>query len=228
MIPLHDIWVVLPAYNEETVICKVIETIQTCGFRRIIVIDDGSEDQTASKAESCGAMVVQHLVNRGAGASTQTGIELARMKGCQYLAFMDADGQHDPADLLKLWEKMEATQCDIVIGSRFLQTSGKIPVTRIIFNGIANTLTNVFCKGRYTDTQSGLRLLNRKAIEKLELEIDGFGYCSEMLIVAEQEQLKIEEAASTVRYSAYSISKGQDFQIGITTALNFIWNTIFK
>ena len=220
--------VVLPAYNEAEVIADVIKGIRAQGIEAIVVINDGSRDDTVSVAERNGATVVSHMINRGAGAACQTAIQLAREQGWPGLIFMDADGQHFPEDIPHLLKKMSEGECDLLIGSRFLQKGNTIPPTRVVFNGIANLLTNLFCKHRYSDTQSGFRMLNQKAIEQISLQIDGFGFCSEMIQVAEQQNLRIQEVPIRVRYSTYSIRKGQDFQIGINTAINFIWNTIFK
>lgn len=228
MISKKEITVILPAYNESSVIQKVIQSIVDYGIENVIVIDDGSTDETAKIATRAGAWVYSHIINRGAGAAFQTGINLARQKQWPYVAFMDSDGQHNPRDLDQLVQKMETSRCDLVIGSRFLQKNKEIPYIRIFFNKIANLLTNIFCKNNYTDTQSGFRLFNQRAIERINLKLDGFGYCSEMIIEGEKADLKIAEIPISVHYSTYSISKGQDFQNGISTAINLLWNIIFK
>lgn len=221
-------WVCLPAYNEAPVLQEVISELRGEGFHKICILNDGSTDGTEELARQLGVLVVSHPINRGAGAAAMTGIELARRRGWQHLAFMDADGQHIAHDLHSLHEQMYTQQCDLVVGSRFLKTNLCIPRSRRLLNNIANGMTNLFARGSYSDSQSGMRLLNRKAIEAISLKIDGFGFCSEMLMEAENHQLAIEEAAISVRYTAYSISKGQDLQIGFTTALNFLWNLLFR
>lgn len=221
-------WVCLPAYNEATVLEEVITELRSEGFHKICLVNDGSTDGTAALAHQLGVLVVSHPINRGAGAAAMTGIEMARRRGWQHLAFMDADGQHIARDLHSMHEQMHAQQYDLVVGSRFLHPSLCIPRSRRLLNGIANGMTNLFARGSYSDSQSGMRLLNRKAIEAIDLRIDGFGFCSEMLLEAENHQLSTGEAAISVRYTAYSISKGQDLQIGFTTALNFLWNLLFR
>ncbi len=228
MIALSHIYVLLPAYNEASSIIEVINGLKNKGIHNILVINDGSTDNTAQLVRQEPVHLVNHLINRGAGAAIQTGIELARHQGWPYIALMDADGQHDANDILVLKEKMEQSNCDLVVGSRFMKNGNQIPRTRIVFNFIANLMTNIFSKKKFTDSQSGLRLLNRKAIESINLELDGFGFCSEMLNKAEKADLKIEETATKVLYTKYSISKGQDFNVGITTAFNFLWNIFFK
>jgi glycosyltransferase involved in cell wall biosynthesis len=220
--------VILPAYNEAEVIGEVIAEIRSVMTCRIIVIDDGSKDATSACAREHGVSVIRHLLNRGAGAACMTGIGLARKMNWQRIAFLDADGQHVAADLLVLLACMEETGADLVIGSRFMNGGNTIPRIRRFFNSVANLLTNTFCKNSYSDTQSGFRLLNRHAIESIDLHQDDFSYCSEMIVQAEQLDLKIEECPISVRYTAYSMSKGQDFQVGVMTAFHFLWKLIFK
>jgi glycosyltransferase involved in cell wall biosynthesis len=228
MISKSDITVVIPAYNEAPVIGQVIRRILDCGFARVVVVNDGSRDDTATVARQAGATVLSHRINRGAGAAAQTGISYARRRGFPYLVQIDADGQHYPEDIEAMAARMAETDCDIVIGSRWLGRNTGVPATRIAYNRISNLFTNFFCRSRYTDSQSGMRLLNRKTIEALHLHLDGFGYCSEMIVQAEERRLKIEEVPIRVAYTEYSMSKGQDLQMGITTAMNLLWKLIFQ
>ena len=228
MIPAGDITVCLPAYNEASVLGEVIQGLRSAGYERICVVDDGSSDNTGQVARHAGAVTVRHPINRGAGAAVQTAIELARRRRWKYILFMDADGQHVVSDIELLALKMAATGDDLVIGSRFLAPSAGIPRSRRILNGIGTGMTNLFCRFRYTDTQSGLRLLNRRAIRSLQLRIDGFGFCSEMIHQAEAAGLNVSETPISVRYTDYSRSKGQDLPMGFTTAIHFIWQVLFR
>lgn len=227
-IPASEVWVLLPAYNEGRVIGQVIREVRMLGFDRILVVNDGSDDQTGAVALEQGAVLISHPINRGAGAVVQTGIIWARRHQVQYLVQLDADGQHHPTDIPALISAMEMTGCDIVIGSRFAKESSDIPRIRIFYNQISNLITNWFCDKWYSDTQSGFRMLSRSAIEKLDLHLDGFGYCSEMIIQAEQKGLEIAEVPISVSYTEYSMSKGQDFYNGVVTAINLLWKLIFQ
>ena len=227
MIPAKDIAVMIPAYNEGPMIGEVVTHVRTCGYKNIIVVDDGSRDNTRKQALDAGARVISHPINRGAGAASQTGLHYARQQGFPYVIQLDADGQHHPEDMETLIAKMAEGRWDIVIGSPFIQMSEGIPQRRIAYNRVSNLLTNWFCRGSYSDSQSGFRMLNRRAIEKLNLGLDGFGYCSEMIVVGERIGLSIGEAAIKVSYTEYSMSKGQDLHMGITTAVNLIWKLIF-
>ena len=224
-LPIH---VIIAAYNEAPVIAGVIAGIKAVVDCPVVVIDDGSNDQTAQVAQKAGAIVLQHPVNRGAGAACMTGIMLARQQNWPCAVFMDADGQHLPEDIAVLYQTYLDSQADMVIGSRFAKTKNDIPWLRRRFNGLANGLTNLFCRGHYSDTQSGFRLLGPRAIQSLKLVQDDFSYCSEMIIQADREQLRIAECPIHVRYTEYSISKGQDFQVGLTTAFQFLWKIMFR
>ena len=228
MIHPSQVTICLPAYNEASVVGKVIANLYAEGYSQVCVVDDGSEDGTYRAARRAGATVVRHPINRGAGAAVQTAIELARRRRWRYVLFMDADGQHLVSDIELLLLKMATAEDDLVIGSRFLAPSPGIPRSRKWLNGIGTGLTNLFCKYRYTDTQSGMRLLNRRAIQKLNLRIDGFGFCSEMIHQAEAAGLAVSETPISVRYTDYSRSKGQDLPMGFTTAIHFLWNMLFR
>lgn len=226
MIEPTDILIVIPAYNEGTVISDVVHRVMAEGYPHVLVVNDGSSDDTCEQAKKAGAIVISHLINRGAGAGAQTGIDFARRKGMKYIVQIDADGQHYPEDIRSLSETMDSENADIVIGSRFMVTNREIPKVRVIYNKISNVFTNWFCTRWYSDTQSGFRMLNRTAIEEIDLHIDGFGYCSEMIILSEKRGLKISEVPIRVIYTQYSMSKGQDLQMGITTALNILWKLV--
>lgn len=223
----HDVWIIIPAYNEAPAIGSVIRHVQQHGFNNILVINDGSSDDTAAIALRNGAEVITHIINRGAGAVAQTGIEFARRHKIEYIIQIDADGQHHAEDLLRFVQRMEHGGCDIIIGSRFAEYRKAIPPIRRFYNFISNILTNWFCQNWYSDSQSGFRMLNSRAIHKLDLRLDGFGYCSEMIIQAERLGLKIIEIPISVSYTEYSLSKGQNFAVGILTAFNLLWKLIF-
>ncbi|MBR9919589.1 MAG: glycosyltransferase family 2 protein [Bacteroidetes bacterium] len=223
----EDIWTLIPAYNEAGMIQEVIRDLKEAGFSNVLIVDDGSTDDTYSLALNAGARVLKHVVNRGAGAAVQTGLQYAKQQNWKYLAMMDADGQHAASDIKIMYDAMVEADLDLVVGSRFMNLDNEIPTSRRFFNRIGNLMTNLSCKGHYTDSQSGLRFLNNRALQVLELHIDGFGFCSEMLYQAELDGLKIGEIPAQVQYTAYSMGKGQDFEAGITTALMYLRRIFF-
>lgn len=223
----ESILVILPAYNEGKVIGTVLQSVKNEGYHNICVIDDGSTDQTSQIAQNAGVFVLRHLINRGAGAAIQTGLSYAKKEGYPYAVLMDSDGQHFPSDIAHLSEKIVRSQADIVIGNRFMRSKTSIPTHRIIYNNIADLYTNIFCKKNYSDTQSGFRLLNRRAIELLQLKNRDFAFCSEMIFYAEKNKLRIEECPIQVKYTTYSLNKGQNLREGIRTARSILWRVIF-
>ena len=113
--------IILSAYNEEKQVGKVISSCRNEGYEDVIVVNDGSTDNTVNAARNAGAAVISHMINRGAGAATQTGLEAARMMGADIAVTMDADGQHQACDIKNLVECLIKQKTDIVIGSRFLK-----------------------------------------------------------------------------------------------------------
>ena len=112
----NSVWVVVPAYHEASVIASVIEEIRRAGYQNIIVVDDGSADQTCTVAQSCGVIALRHRLNRGKGAATKTGIEAAKLLGAEIIVTMDGDGQHDPTDIEKLVNPIRNRKAEVVLG----------------------------------------------------------------------------------------------------------------
>lgn len=220
--------ILIPVYNEGKVLGGVIKDIKERGFKNILVVDDGSEDRTSIVAKRKNAVVIKHFLNRGAGAATQTGIEYAKMNHYKYLIIIDGDGQHHPEDINYLLSALIKTNSDMVIGNRFLNTKNKFPFSRIVYNKIANHLTCLFCKKYYTDTQSGFRALNNKALQKIKIENDGFEFCSDIIIMADKQGLKITETPIRVTYNKYSLNKGQNFLMGVRTGIKLILGKLIK
>ena len=135
------IYIVIPAFNEASVIQDVIQEVQSAGYANIIVVDDGSTDDTQSKAsEIIGKNSLRHKINRGKGAATKTGIEAAKLLGADIIVTIDGDGQHDPQDIAKLVEPIQKQVCEVVLGSRLTNPEG-MPWYKIIHNKIANVIT---------------------------------------------------------------------------------------
>lgn len=223
-----DILVILPAFNEAPMIGTVLSKLRFMGYSNVCVVDDGSSDRTGREALKYGATLLTHPINRGAGAAIQTGISYAKNSGFQHAVLMDSDGQHLPEDIERLYDSMQQSKADIVIGNRFSRKENEIPDHRIVYNHIANVFTNIFCRKKYLDTQSGFRLLNRNAIEKMQIRNRGFGFCSEMLIYSERAGLVIKETPIQVLYTTYSMNKGQNLQEGIRTARSILWRVLFE
>lgn len=221
MIDKKNILITLPAYNEATVIKEVLIGIQQEGYPNILVVDDGSDDNTSKLAKEHARHVIKLCINCGVGAATRAAILAARELKYDYLVFIDADGQHYAEDIKNLIQEMEQSNSDLVIGSRFLLEQKGIPVIRRFYNMVANTITN-FGRFAVTDSQSGFRMLNKKAIHNIHLDIDDYGVCTEMIWKSNKAKLKITETSIRVRYTDYSMSKGQNLWKGIKTGISLI------
>src|SRR4051812_20313737 len=159
---------VVPAYNEEGTVADVVTSIreQAPEFD-VVVVDDGSTDATAERAERAGAKVVRHPFNLGIGGAVQSGFTYALENGYDRLAQVDGDGQHDPSELRKLIEAMDSSRdVDMICGSRFLteETDYVAPISRRTGIHIFAFLLSRIVGQRVTDPTSGFRLYNRRGI----------------------------------------------------------------
>lgn len=221
-----DILIVIPAYNEEKTIGSVIEDLRAHGYNHILVIDDGSIDKTFEIAASLNVYVVKHIINIGAGGASTTGIEIAKIIDPKIIVTFDADGQHKADEIIKLVTPIQNDEVDVVIGSRFLEKS-VVPPKRFIYNKIANLVTFILYGFSLSDTQSGLKAFNRKAYNAINIDTLRMEFCSEIIYRIKQEKLRIKEVNVKPVYSAYSLSKGQNFFIGITTFSRLVSSRIF-
>ena len=228
-------YIILPAYNEEKVIKEVITDIQKQGYSNIIVVNDGSSDNTYQEAKSTGIITLSHPINRGKGAATQTGIDAAKLLNADIIVTMDSDGQHNPKDIKKLIQPILNDKADVVIGSRMLNTKG-MPKSRIIMNKIANIVTYIFFGILVSDSQSGFRAYNRKAYTSVYTYMDRYEFESEMLGQIKNAKLRIKEVPIKVIYTDYSKNKykhmsrfsPQGLTNGFKMVIRLTENSLFK
>lgn len=209
-----NVCVVIPAYNESSTIGKVISDLigvanKTNFSVKVVVVNDGSSDNTSDIAKQNGATVIDHILNSGAGGATATGLSYADQNGFEMAATMDADGQHDPRDVLNGFSKMQSTKADLLIGSRLIDSKGMSRV-KILGNKGLSYITYVLFGINSTDSQSGLRIFSRKALGSLRWRTSGYEFCSEMLWRAKQLDLAVSEYPIKAIYTEYSQSKGQN------------------
>lgn len=206
--------IVIPAYNEDTVVGSVVESAKKQFAKSvhavtIVVIDDGSKDNTALEAEKAGATVIRHILNSGAGSATATGLSYAEQNGYDIAITMDADGQHLPSDVEKGINKMLSSNTDLLIGSRLIDNKGMSKV-KVLGNRGLSFITYILFGIDSTDSQSGLRVFSRRALEELRWKTNGYEFCSEMLWRAKQQNMNIDEYPIKAVYTDYSKSKGQN------------------
>ena len=204
----RGIWIVIAAYNEGAVIGDVIRPLTGAGYH-VVVVDDGSSDSTAAHAGAAGAAVLRHVINRGQGAALQSGLSYALRHGADILVTFDADGQHGADDVPRLVRPIADGTADIALGSRFLEHAAAVPRARRLLLRVAVMFTGVVSGIRLTDAHNGLRALSRRAAERVELHLDRMAHASELVDQLARTGLPLVEVPVNVRYTAYSIEKGQ-------------------
>jgi glycosyltransferase involved in cell wall biosynthesis len=167
--------VVLPVHDEQATLAAVVARVpELVGGHpvEVVVVDDGSTDASVAEAIRCGATVVSHGVNRGLGAAVRTGFDVARDRGAVACAFLDADGEYDPAELPLLFEPVEQGRADYVVGSRFGGRIESMLPHRRVGNIALTILTSMLARRRLSDAQSGFRLLGTRALAVAEVAHD--------------------------------------------------------
>lgn len=206
--------IVIPAYNEAKVIQGVIEDVSKelkgCNIdHKIVVVDDGSTDETRDAARGGGAYVISHILNSGSGSATATGLSYAQQNGFDIAATLDGDGQHSPSDLMSGIKKMINSEHDLLIGSRLIDSRG-MSKSKVLGNKGLSFATYLIFGVHVTDSQSGLRIFSRRALDNLKWKSSGYEFCSEMLWRAKQLNMSISEYPIKAIYTDYSKQKGQN------------------
>ena len=221
-------FIVIAAYNEGQVIEDVIREINTVCTANIIIVDDGSSDDTYKKAASQrGVITLRHKINRGKGAATKTGIVAANRLGADIIVTMDGDGQHDPTDIEALVTPIRNGDYDVVLGTRD-KIRGEMPLIKIIANKIGNIVTWILYGIHVSDSQSGFRAYSRFAASIIDTKADKYEYDSKVIREINNNRLKFTEVPIKVRYTDYSMGKPQKqgFINGIKTLLRMIWGML--
>lgn len=203
-----NIWSVVTAYNEQRRIGVVLDDLLKV-VRNVVVVDDGSRDDTAGEVLKRPAWLVRHAVNLGQGAALQTGIAFVLQRKAEYIITFDADGQHATADLPLLIEQLIAAEADFALGSRFLGKAQGIPWSRKLVLRLAVLFTRVFSGVALTDAHNGLRAMTRRGAQHLHITMNRMEHASEIIDQIARSGLKYVEAPVTVRYTADSLAKGQ-------------------
>jgi glycosyltransferase involved in cell wall biosynthesis len=211
-----DVWIVVPSFNEATVIGEVISELRSV-FDHVVCVDDGSADGTGEIARQAGAHLVRHPINLGQGAAIQTGIEYARSQpGATMFATFDADGQHRVKDLAAMIDRLAVGDVDVVIGTRFGRPVGSRPpfLKRVVLQ----TAARLSRRGRrlgLTDTNNGLRVFNKTVADGLNITMSGMSHATEIVMMIAENEWRVVEEPVEVLYTDYSKSKGQPLLNGV-------------
>ena len=211
------IFVIIPAFNEENRIGKVIRETRKYA-RNVVVVDDGSTDNTYSEAAKTGSDVLKHVINLGKGAALRTGTEYAIRKGADSVVYIDSDGQHSPKDIPELLKNIPDS--DIVFAYRDLE-SKRMPIIKKLGNFALDRILRVCFGVKIMDTQCGFKAMTKKAYRKLGLISSSYTIESELRRKTGKYNLRFSQVPiETVYQNKY---KGTHVFDGISIALNMLW-----
>ncbi len=194
---VREALVIIPALNEEKTVGAVIRSIlQATDQVDIVVVSDGSTDRTAEVAAEAGAYVISLTVNLGIGGAVQTGYRYARGKGYRYAVQIDADGQHDPADLPRLLEEARRDNADMILGSRYIQkTAYRSSTSRRMGMILLAAFVRLAVGYAIKDTTSGYRVVNRRTIELFSAQYPLDYPEVEVLVLMHRYKMTVREVA---------------------------------
>ncbi|HKJ59212.1 MAG TPA: glycosyltransferase family 2 protein, partial [Halobacteriales archaeon] len=224
-----EVLVGIPAYNEAGSIGDVVDRASEYGT--VVVVDDGSDDSTAAEARAAGAVVVEHEGNRGYGAALKTLFTEAERAGASNLVVIDADGQHEPADIPRLVDAQKESGSQLVIGSRFAEgAETNAPIYRLVGLFVVNLLTNLSLgvvrkRSRVGDSQSGFRAYDRRAIESLAADEsigDRMSASTDILYHAHHHDFAIEEVGTSIYYDVEAASSQNPLSHGLDLVNNIL------
>lgn len=219
---------IIPVYNEENSIGGVINEVKRY-YNKVICVNDGSKDKSSEVINKAGAILVEHAINLGAGAATQTGVDYALLdKSTKYFITVDADGQHEIKDAMRMLEHLKENNLDIVFGSRFLGTAHNISPAKRLFLKLAALFSKKTSGVTLTDPHIGIRVFNRNFAENLNLTMPGFAHASELLFRISEGGYKYAEIPVKITYSDYSKAKGQSMLNSINIVIDLLFHRMSK
>ncbi|MAG91149.1 hypothetical protein CMO83_05430 [Candidatus Woesearchaeota archaeon] len=216
-----NIWAVIPAYNEENEISSIVKKTKKY-VKNVVVVDDGSDDQTKQLAQNSGAKVLKHLVNLGKGAALKTGCDYVANKGAKFIIALDADAQHNPNDLPRFIEKLK--KYDVIFSYRKL--SREMPLILRIGNWFISNTVKFLYGIKLKDTQCGFRAFSIETYRKIRWNAPDYSMESEMISRAGKQRLKyVQIPIDTIYSDKY---KGTTVLDGIKIVLNMFWWKFFN
>ncbi|MBX3089356.1 MAG: glycosyltransferase family 2 protein [Cryobacterium sp.] len=211
-------------FNEGEVISSVLEDVLAT-FEHVVAIDDGSSDDSAERAHLAGAWVVRHPVNLGQGASLQTGFDFALSDPLMTeVVTFDADGQHSVADAKQMVERLQTENLDVIIGSRFIDNKTEVSRLKRLILWLATRYMRFTSGLALTDAHNGLRVIQRRLLEQIELRQNRMAHASELIDLIGQSAVKWAEHPTHILYTDYSKAKGQS----ILNSINILVELLFK
>jgi polyprenyl-phospho-N-acetylgalactosaminyl synthase len=204
----HSIFIIVPGFNEATVIRQTVETLLEKKYS-VVVVDDASTDNTRNVLLGLPLFYIRHLSNLGQGAAIRTGMELALKKGAEYIVTFDADGQHDVNDIEKMLRLLQQEKADIIFGSRFLEGAAtNVHTSRKIILKTARLINYLASGILLSDANNGLRIMTREAALKMQITENRSSHNAQVQNLVKKHALKYAECPVNISYSAYSKKKG--------------------
>jgi glycosyltransferase involved in cell wall biosynthesis len=219
--PSGRVFVVVPAYNEGKRLERVLDDLAPTGHA-VVVVDDGSRDDTAAVARARGCHVLRHVINRGQGAALQTGITFAVREGAAIVVTFDADGQHQAADMPALLAPILEGRADFVLGNRFLSGTSNVPPFRAMVLHVARLITFLTSGMRVGDTHNGYRAFSRRGAQAIHLRQDRMAHASEIYDQILRARLPFVEVPVTIRYSDETLAKGQKLSNSVSVLFQYM------
>ena len=231
---LDQVYLIMPAYYEGDLIAKVAQDVLK-SLAHVVVIDDGSQDDTYVNACQTQAIVLKHVVNLGQGAALQTGFDFALSQGAKYVITFDSDGQHRLSDALMMLDtlcqkRQEAMAQNlkvypkVALGSRFLGSTINMPASRKFILKLAITFTRWTSHISLTDTHNGLRVIDCDVLPQLRISQNRMAHASEILHQLQAHRIPLVELPVVIEYNERSLAKGQS----ALNAINIVFDLLMK
>lgn len=223
------VFVVIPAYREGSALRETIEALLPSLYK-VVVVDDGSDDNCLAHLTGLPIHYLRHPLNLGQGAALQTGTVYSLEQGADFIVHFDADGQHPGDQIPALLEPIRAGEADVVLGSRFLKRSDleMVPAKKRIALRIGILVSGLLTGVWLSDTHNGFRALSAEAARRIDLRENRFAHATEFLDHLRLQHLRYKEVPSTIRYTTYSIRKGQPISNGLDIILDLLLRKVMK
>lgn len=225
----RSIFVVVPCFNEARVIGTTLEGLLSRGYS-VVAVDDGSSDASWEVISSLPVHALRHPLNLGQGAALQTGMTYALRQGAEVIVHFDADGQHSMEQISSMVEPVLKGEADVVLGSRFLLESDRklVPPAKAFVLRLGILVSGCTTGVWLHDTHNGFRVLSRSAVSRISLKEPGFAHATEILGEIRRARLRYVERPTTIRYSRYSVQKGQPILNSVNILIDLMLRKLFR
>ena len=211
----EKVWILVPCFNEGKVIENTLKELSN-SFSNILVVDDGSTDNTYDILQSMDVSIVRHPINLGQGAAIDSGFKyLLREDKSMCVITFDADGQHSVKDAASFAKEIISCREDAILGSRFINNNSNVPFLKKIALKLAIRISNLILGLELTDTHNGMKAFKIECLKQINIQIDGYGFESELISKIKSSGITFKEMPTEILYSDYSMKKGQSLRNGL-------------